>query len=188
MNAHHSEDIQLLERIKAGESQAFDLLFLKYYSNLMRFGKSLLPYPSDAAEDVVLEVFHKFWQNRKTIIVHTSLSALLYKAVKNHIYDHHRKYRSVLFAVIEDVHTELNTDYATPDQILNLKELSEELERLIKKLPEKMQVIFRMSREDSLTYQEIADILEISVNSVKTQMYRAIKFLKESYRFDNSPL
>lgn len=188
MNAHHSEDIQLLGRIKDGESQAFDLLFLKYYSNLLRFSKSLLPYPTDAAEDVVLEVFHRFWQNRKSIIVHTSLSSFLYKSVKNNIYDHYRKHKSVVFEVMEDIHTELNADYATPDQILNFKELSEQLERLIKMLPEKMQVIFRMSREDNLTYQEIADLLDISVNSVKTQMYRAVKFLKESYRFDNSPL
>lgn len=188
MTAYHTEDLQLLVRIKNGESRAFDLLFLKYYPNLLRFGKSLLPYPTDAAEDVVLEVFQNFWQKRNAVVIQSSLSALLYKCVKNRVYDNYRKHKLPVLTTLEDVPAELELNHATPDQLLNYKELAQSLERLIKMLPEKMQVIFRMSREDNLTYEEIADILDISINSVKTQMYRAIKFLKESYRLDNTAL
>ncbi|MBL4678108.1 MAG: RNA polymerase sigma-70 factor [Mucilaginibacter sp.] len=187
MNTYQTEDIQLLVRIKASDSQAFDQLFLKYYANLVRFSRSLLPYPTDAAEDVVLEVFQNFWQQRECMIVHTSLSSLLYRCVKNRVYDKFRKHKFAVLSTLEDVPEERDLDCATPDQILSYKELAASLERLIKLMPEKMQVIFRMSREDNLTYQEIADLLEISVNSVKTQMYRAIKFLKKSHRFDNTP-
>lgn len=184
MIANHTEDLQLLARIKTGEPEAFDLLFLKYYSNLMRFCKSLLPYPSDEAEDVVLEVFHKFWQQRNFVTIHSSLSSFLYAAVKNRVYDYHRKHSLRTFTTLDAIPESLHLDYQSPDQIIEFKEICENLEKMVKMLPEKMQIIFRMNREDSLTYQEIADLLEISINSVKTQMYRAIKFLKENHRFN----
>ncbi|MCX2479066.1 RNA polymerase sigma-70 factor [Pedobacter sp. MC2016-15] len=179
------EDNLLLSRIKNSETPAFDQLFLKYHPNLLRFSRSLLPYPSDAAEDLVIEVFHKLWQDRSSIIIHSSLSALLYKCVKNRVYDHYRKHKMAVLTTLEEMPEDLDLHYASPDQVFDYKELAQNLERLIKKLPEKMQVIFRMSREDNLSYQEIADLLEISLNSVKTQMYRAVKYLKESYRLDN---
>lgn len=184
MIANHTEDLQLLARIKTGESEAFDLLFLKYYSNLIRFCKSLLPYPTDEAEDVVLEVFHKFWQQRDSMIIHSSLSSFLYASVKNRVYDYYRKHGLRTFTTLDAIPESLHLDYQSPDQIIEFKEVCENLEKMIKMLPEKMQIIFRMNREDSLTYQEIADLLEISINSVKTQMYRAIKFLKENHRFN----
>ncbi|MFD0765461.1 sigma-70 family RNA polymerase sigma factor [Mucilaginibacter lutimaris] len=187
MTANQSEDFQLLARVKMGESKAFDLLFLKYYANLLRFGKSLLPYPTDAAEDIVLEVFHHFWCQRDAIIVHSSLSSLLYRSVKNRVYDNYRKSKLAVLTTLEEMPVDADIHFATPDQLLDYKELERNLERLIGMMPERMQVIFRMSREDYLTYQEIADLLEISVNSVKTQMYRAIKFLKESHRLNNMP-
>lgn len=184
MTANHTDDLQLLARIKVGESRAFDLLFVKYYPNLLHFSRSLLPYPSDEAEDVVLEVFHQFWRSRDTINIHSSLSAFLYVSVKNRIYDYRRKLK--LNTPLEDIHGDTMASQEGPDHTLNYKEAAENIEKLIRLLPERMQLIFRMNREDELSYQEIADLLEISINSVKTQMYRAIKFLKETYRFDSS--
>lgn len=185
MTANHTDDLQLLARIKAGESRAFDQLFLKYYPNLLHFCRSLLPYPSDEGEDVVLEVFQQVWRHREKMNIHSSLSAFLYASVKNRVYDYRRKQHPGTNMPLEEIPGELIANRECPDQVLTYKELSESLEKLIKLLPERMQLIFRMNREDQLTYQEIANLLEISVNSVKTQMYRAIKFLKESYRFDN---
>lgn len=184
MTANHTDDLQLLARIKVGESRAFDLLFLKYYPNLLHFSRSLLPYPSDEAEDVVLEVFHQFWRSRDTINIHSSLSAFLYASVKNRVYDYRRKLKPN--RPLEEIQDDIMASQEGPDHALNYKEIAENLEKLIKLLPERMQLIFRMNREDELSYQEIADLLEISINSVKTQMYRAIKFLKETYRFDSS--
>lgn len=186
MTANQTDDLQLLARISGGESRAFDLLFLKYYPNLLRFATSLLPYPSDEAEDVVLEVFHQVWRQRESMQVHTSLSAFLYAAVKNRVYDYRRKQKGRINTSLEGTPAEVSEDYQGPDQVLTYKELAENLEKLVKALPERMQLIFRMNREDQLTYQEIADLLEISLNSVKTQMYRAIKFLKEAYHHDHS--
>lgn len=73
-----------------------------------------------------------------------------------------------------------------PDQQLSYKELNVEMQRLIDRLPARTQLIFKMNRNDHITYDDIALILNLSVNSVKTHMYRALKFLKEEYRASNA--
>ena len=104
--------------------------------------------------------------------------------VKKRIYAYRRKLK--LNTPLAAIHGDTMASQGRPDHTLNYKEAAENIEKLIRLLPERMQLIFRMNREDELSYQEIADLLEISINSVKTQMYRAIKFLKETYRFDSS--
>lgn len=73
-------------------------------------------------------------------------------------------------------------DYST-QHWLDFDYLREELEAAISRLPEKCQLIFRMSREDELDDKVIAEKLHISVNTVRTQMYRALQKLKASRNF-----
>lgn len=188
MKADRTEDNNLLNRIQDDDEKAFDQLFLRYYPGLMRYCKMLLPYPSDEAEDVILEVFFKMWQSRKSLEIHTSLVSFLYISVKNRIHDHYRKKNKYVYMPIDVIQDEPAPYYYTPDLQLVYKELSIEIDQMINLLPERTQLIFRMSRQDYLTYEDIACLLNISVNSVKTHMYRAIKFLKEAYRCSISTL
>jgi len=185
--AHNDiEDDILLKRIQDDDEKAFDQLFTKYYPGLIRYCKSHLPYPSDEAEDVLLEVFFKIWQNRKRLLIHTSLVSFLYMSVKNRIHDHYRKKSREIYRSAIDIADEAVPDYLIPDQLLAFKELSAEIDKMINMLPARTQLVFCMSRYDNLTYENIALLLDISINSVKTHMYRAIKFLKEVYRSSNT--
>lgn len=179
MNHKEYEDRQLLSLIQQGDEKAFDRLFMKYYPGLMRYCSVLLPYPSDEAEDIVLEVFFKLWQQRKTLVIYSSLVSFLYIALKNRCHDYYRKKNITVYEPDAD---EVMPHYLIPDQQLVFKELKAEIEHLITQLPARTQLVFRMNREDHLTYEDIAIILNISINSVKTHMYRSIKFLKETYR------
>ena len=78
-------------------------------------------------------------------------------------------------------------DYLAPDHLLMYKELDLDINQMISLLPERTELVFRMNRNDYLSYTEIAEMLNISIHSVKTHMYRAIKFLKENFRHYNSP-
>lgn len=176
-----TEDQVLLKRIQNDDAQAFDQLFMAYYPGLMRYCKMLLPYPSDEAEEALLDVFFKVWQQRKQLNIHSSLSSFLYTAVKNRVHDYYRKKKLKVYDLEGVAENEADAHYLLPDQQLVYKELQENIEQLISSLPERSQLIFRMNREDDLTYEEIASLLNISINSVKTQMYRAIKFLKQAY-------
>ena len=65
------------------------------------------------------------------------------------------------------------------DKFIQYEELKEDIDLLLRQLPKKRQIIFRMNRLDGLSYKEIAEILSISVNTVQNQMVEAVKFLSQ---------
>jgi RNA polymerase sigma-70 factor (family 1) len=177
-----TEDSFLLESMRKGNEKAFDQLFQKYYTGLLRYCSMLLPYPSDEAEEVILDVFANLWNQRKTLQLHTSLASFLYKSVKNRVYDYYRKRNIAATVSVEAAENEPEQAHLIPDHQLVFKELTKGIESLISLLPQRTQLVFRMNRQEDLSYQEIATLLNISANSVKTHMYRALKFMKDAYQ------
>jgi len=181
MSTVPTEDLNLLSRIKANDRLAFNRLFLKYHVGLLRFGKSLLAKDPERAEDVVQEVFLSVWKNRESLSIHTSFSAFLFTAVKNRIKDVYREQQWTLYDPTETAFDDALAANQEPDHLLMFKELNADINQMISLLPEKTKLVFRMNREDHLSYEQIAELLNISIHSVKTHMYRSIKFLKKSY-------
>jgi len=175
-----SEDVILIEGIIKNDTCAFEALFKRHYPGLLNFAKELLTYPSDEAEDVVSEVFCSLWKNKEQLDIKISVTAYLYVSVKNRIFDHFKKNKA---AAAEFKDNDLNLAepaYLGPHQQLVYKELEKRILYLTAKLPKQTRVIYTLNREDGLSYIEIASILGISVNTVKTHIYRAIKFLKSA--------
>lgn len=187
MDINQTEDLKLLAQLENDNEKAFDHLFAKYYPGLIRFCKSLLNSSGDEAEDVVQEIFLKLWQQRKNGTIHTALNAFLYISVKNKVNDHFRRRHLTTYAPLNLVEEKPMDDYLAPDHLLMYKELDLDINQMISLLPERTELVFRMNRNDYLSYTEIAEMLNISIHSVKTHMYRAIKFLKENFRHYNSP-
>lgn len=182
MNSDQLEDLAYLSGIKNGDERSFDSLFLKYHAGLLRFSKSLLGSDREEAEDIVQEVFLKIWQQRTSLNIHTSLAPFLFTSVKNRIYDQYRKNEVVRHDDIAAAGSYQTSSYLEPDQLLMFKQLYVDMDLMIGMLPERTQLVFRMNREDQLSYEDIAQLLNISLHSVKTHMYRAIKFLKNAFR------
>jgi len=159
-----SSDKQYLTELALGNEGAFEALFTRYYAGLRRYASTLLRYPSDAAEDVVAEVFGTLWTSRTQLVVAGSLAAYLYTAVKHRAFDRLREQRRIPLDTADELH----------------QELSEQLVHLISLLPERTRQVFQLHRDGGLTYEEMAELLGISINSVKTHMYRAILFLKST--------
>lgn len=172
-----TDEEQYLQLFLTGRKEAFDIIFKRYYEGLLLFAKVLIPYPTDEAEDIVAEVFYTLWTNRHKIQV-TTLRAYLYTAVKNRVMDYYRK-RKTIFTLPEK---DMPATYQQPDHLLHFKDTNSQLNHLIQQLPPQMKLVFRMHREENLSYEEIATLLNISLNSVKTHMFRALKFLKASFR------
>jgi len=174
-----SSDLQCLNALVLGNEAAFDVLFTRYYAGLLRYAKALLPYPTDVAQDVTADVFCSLWTNRTQLVVHGSVAGYLYAAVKHRAYDKHRQQRRAPLDVEEDLScTQPEVDYLQPDQLLSYQELNHQLLHLIAQLPERTRLVFQLHRDGNLTYDDIAALLDISVNSVKTHMFRALKFMK----------
>lgn len=177
------DDEVWLECIRNGDETGLDRLFLKYYTGLISYARFYLPYPSDESEDIVQEVFLKLWQQRYDLVIQSSFSAYLYTAVRNRIRDYYRSSGRLSNLPIDDfIDAAEAPAQMMPDRQVIYKEVGTEIDRLIEQLPPGTRLVFLMNRNDNLTYAEIAQFLNISVNTVKTLMYRALKFLKENYR------
>jgi RNA polymerase sigma-70 factor (family 1) len=167
--------------LQNNDENAFEALFTKHYSNLVRFVRVMIPGSGEEARDIVADVFEYLWISRHKIVLKGSLKAYLYTSVRNKTIDYARKHR-IEPVSLRDSFDELplSSGY-TPEKELLYKETNSHIAYLIDRLPPQTKVIFRMNRDEGLTYQEIAGILHISVNTVKTHMFRALKFLKEAF-------
>lgn len=171
----------LLKRLASGDKQSFEVLFNRYYVRLCVYAQKFL-YQKDVSEQVVLDVFHKLWQKRKSLSVHTSLKSYLFTSVHHASIDFLRKSKENKQSTQLDAYEPGTYDFAVDENCLSSlieKELAEEIENAITELPTDCRKIFLLSREKNSTYKEIAEELEISVKTVETQMGRALKKLRE---------
>ncbi len=174
-----SSDQAYLAALAAGNERAFEALFTRFYGGLLRYAQSILRYPTDAAEDAVAEVFCTLWTSRTQLAVAGSLAAYLYTAVKHRCLDKLREQRRTPLEAAEELpHTQPEAAHQQPDHLLAYQELTTQVAHLIDQLPARTRQVFQLHRDGGLTYEEMAELLGISLNSVKTHMFRALRFLK----------
>ena len=166
----------ILDLLKKDESGAFRLLFDRYYDNLLLYCYHILN-DLEAAEDIVQDCFVNLWNSKRLHSFAGDLDRFIFKMVKN---------RSFLFLKEYKKRYELQTSFSQESDTYhydNIEESTEEIELLyntIDRLPEKCRKVFLMACLNDKSYQEIADELGISINTVKTQMKTALKFLREN--------
>jgi RNA polymerase sigma-70 factor (ECF subfamily) len=170
----------LIKQLAVGNFAAYETLFKNYYELLCYHA---LTYTGDAAaaQDAVSDVFARIWEKRSQLQIETSVKSYLYRAVSNQCIDILRKnYHKKTVLVESFQHCEPYYDYTTTYTSPETKELAVTIELAIRQLPKQCGIIFRLSREAGLKYQEIAAQLNISVKTVETQMGRAFKALRLS--------
>ncbi|MDD2951622.1 MAG: RNA polymerase sigma-70 factor [Parabacteroides sp.] len=178
-----ASDSKTIELIKQGDIDAFNTLFKSVYLQLYIHCRKFIPYPEEA-KDILQNVFLRFWEKREEIDIHTSLNAYLYKAIQNECLNYLRSTRTIDILQSEDL--ELNkyevVEEGDPYSDLNVLEIEQITENTIEELPNQCKSIFKLSRINGLKNQEIADKLDISVRTVETQIYRALKTLKSKLK------
>jgi len=133
----------------------------------------------DLAEDLVQEVFLKTWEKRDTIKMAT-VQNLLY-TIANHLAINHFKSARTRFEF--KLKDQPHTTRESPEYLMEKDEFAAKLEEAIGGLPEKQRVVFLMNRIDELTYNEIAERLEISVKAVEKRMHEALEYLLKRISF-----
>jgi len=167
----------LVEEIKSSNQKAFKQFFQIFYKDIYRYVFNRVSNKIDA-EDLVQEIFLKFWNSRKTINNSGFVKTFLFTIAKNRIIDHYKKVKFDSEEVTEN--TYIHTDEMTSSE--TLRELVTEL---ISELPEAHKTVFLLNRFDGFKYQEIADSLGISVKTVEKYMSSTMKFLKEKTKENN---
>jgi len=177
LTQNNISDIELLDRIKKNDSEALRILFGRYFEALCYFSFQILK-SKVLCEESVSDVFTNIWLKRKTINIKTNFRTYLFIAVKNQSINYLRQEKRHSQNT-ESGNLHLIISDQTADQSILHQNLETEIDSLIKELPERRGLIFRMNRIDGLSYAEIADILSISVNTVQNQMVKAIKYITD---------
>ena len=129
------------------------------------------------AEEIVQQVFCKIWERKEQLEIHTSARAYLYKTVYHESLNYlkHKKVMSA-YALHAVRHSEKETENAAGKVLAG--ELNEHIRTALNELPEQCRIIFQMSRFEGLKYQEIADVLKLSVKTIENQMGKALKLMR----------
>ncbi|WP_430973179.1 RNA polymerase sigma-70 factor [Sunxiuqinia rutila] len=160
-------------KIREGDKSVFERMFDLYFQPLCGFASTYLKN-NHIVEDIVIECFVEIWEKRESIVIRSSLHNYLLTAVKNSSISFLRK-NKVQFSELEG----LTLDYDDSKNPLDELPILNRLYLAINKLPEKRRQILKMAAYEGKSYPEIAEELGISINTVKTQMSRSYKFLKD---------
>lgn len=177
-------DKYLINGLRQGNIAAFEELHKRYYVFLCLISEHIVRNPCDA-EEIVSDVFVKLWNMREKLEITFSIKSYLTKAVHNTSLNHieHNKQRNLLTSSLSDSDQKLlswDSDY--PIGRLYKSEILEILGQGISRLPDECREIFLLCRDREMKYMDIAAKLEISVNTVKTQMKIALARLRETLK------
>ena len=170
------QDKILFLQIGQGNKSAFDTLFEKYYTRLCRFAYSFTK-SVELAEEAVQNTFVKLWLQRNSIEITTSVVSYLFTAVRNHALNELKKI--TVRRSYESEYAENKTVEYLVGQNIKEGKFRNSVNKAVERLPEKCREIFQLSRNDGLTYDEIAEYLKISKKTVENQMGIAFKKLRE---------
>lgn len=132
----------------------------------------------DQVEELVQDVFVKFWEKRDQLQIQTSLKSYLYTSVKNSILNY-IKSQKVRSSYANEMQQQEEPTYLSVDDFENV-ELQNRIENLVNAMPTERLKVFKLSRYEGLKYKEIAQKLGISIKTVENQMGKALKYLREN--------
>lgn len=179
-------DWNLIERLKQGDDSAFREVVESSQGLVYNTALGIVQSPEDA-EDVAQEVFIQMYESIHDFKGESKLTTWLYRIAVSKSMDHLRKKkRKKRFAFIQSLfgaNEELvhdPPDFVHPGVSLDNKEKATQLFKAIEQLPEKQKIAFTLNRLEGLSYQEISDIMKLSIASVESLLHRARKNLKKT--------
>jgi RNA polymerase sigma-70 factor (ECF subfamily) len=167
-------------------TEVLNTLFKVHYDELCRYAHSILK-DQDVAEDVVQQLFIKLWEKRETISEIDNIRSYLFRSTFNLSLNEQKKMQRMPKSDEDIVH---NTAFQSSDNTSNLlvsNELQERIESAMLVLPEKCREVFHLSRNEQLSYKEIAQEMNISTKTVENQVGKALRIMREELK-DYLPL
>lgn len=170
-------DNLLLEKYRNGNTSAYNILFKRYFDSLYQYALKNLK-DSFIAEELIMDVMLGLWKKKGEIEIENDLKAYLYRSVKNAIYNHYRKkiLPTVSLELVQDNHSLTHNNI---DQELNRKELENLYHQKKSQLSPQRRRVYELSREENMTYAEIAKDMDLSVNTVENYMVASLSFFRK---------
>jgi RNA polymerase sigma-70 factor (family 1) len=171
-----NNDAELWNAICNDDVTAFTELFNRYWQKLY-YASYKYTHDRELSEEIVHDVFLSVWTRRAELDIQIIENFLL-KAVRYQIYNHSRAAKLAVVYTDTNVYEEYASENNKGEENIKEQDLKNELYKHLNLLPQRCQTIFKMSKLDRLTNQEIAVQLGISKRSVENQLALALKHLK----------
>ena len=188
-----SEDLELVERVQGGDEDAFKELVERYQRKVYSICYGMLK-DSEASLDVSQEVFIKVYRYMEKFNRESSFYTWLYRITVNMCIDHIRKHSKVQRVEYDDrishesgevegeEHILPSTLGIHPDKVYGRKELREKMLEALETLSEKHRTILILREVEGLSYEEMADVLNISKGTVMSRLYHARRYFQDAIR------
>lgn len=189
MTTDRESDQLLVERVQAGERQAFDLLVSKYQRRLMRL-VSRIVHDSAEAEDVVQESFIKAFRALRFFRGDSAFYTWLYRiginTAKNYLVTQRRRAPTSTDTDAEGAEAydegEALRDINTPESMLASKQIVETVNAAMEALPADLRTAIILREIEGLSYEEISDIMTCPIGTVRSRIFRAREVIADKLR------
>lgn len=181
-----AEDVRLMRLVAGGDTTAFEQLVERHQALVAGTVARMLGSNSDV-EDIAQQVFIRVWKSAGRYVVRAKFTTWLLKITRNLVFNEMRraKRHAHLPVQIEPQADEIplkDEATAAPDATLLHTELQAAIEKAITLLPETQRMALVLRRYEELSYEEIANVLDLSVPAVKSLLFRARTELRERLR------
>ncbi|MBV5313314.1 MAG: sigma-70 family RNA polymerase sigma factor [Prolixibacteraceae bacterium] len=187
MQKEVNTDYLLWKRIKAGETQAFHELYMLYAEILFSFG-TIYSKDQELIKDCIHDLFFDLFKYRKNLADNDHIRNYLFKSLKRKIQSPKSRKLSLVYTSAYQEESEKKSSTLALDDNESQEETIEKIKKAMVKLSDHQQEVLHLKFQVGLSYPEIAKILEISVESVRTLVYRAVKTIKEELKVNSKAL
>ena len=179
-------DNELIDNLKNGDVDAFNMVYKKYAQKLFAFAWKYLKSVEEA-EELVQSVFVKLWENQKNLKQETSFKSYLFTIAYNEICNlfRRRKYQQEYATNTKLVQPNFSDNSETQ---INYQSILHQVEIIIEKLPEKQRQVFVKSRIEGKSTKEIATEIGLSPGTVDNYISEALKFIRSNLKDEHISL
>ena len=180
---NYTSEKELLENFLKGEEQACTYIYNRYFSRICLYASSFVDETKEA-EDIAEEGFIRLWQGKRNFESLAHLKAALYQTTRR-VGLNHQTARQRRLNRVDIYATQQEQDQSSHLQEIIYAETMAELYEAIQKLPPKAREIIQLAYLQGNSNQEVADLLHISIQTVKNQKMRALSLLRQHLNRDS---
>ncbi|HEY4206344.1 MAG TPA: RNA polymerase sigma-70 factor [Puia sp.] len=166
-----------------GDEASYRQLFEIFFPSLRRFAGYFLKSP-ERAEEAASETMVTLWEHRDKLIAIENVRVWLFVMARNKCLNILRRQQSNPALSLDSIHVEISFPGQDPEEICINSEMRKKIEKAINSLPQRCKLIFKLVKEEELTYKEAADVLQISPRTVDAQLVTALRRITQTIRFD----
>ncbi|TDK68400.1 RNA polymerase sigma factor RpoE [Sapientia aquatica] len=189
MTTERDIDQLLVESVQNGDKRAFELLVLKYQRKLMRLVLYFVKNQAEA-EDIVQDTFIKAYRALPNFRGESAFYTWLYRigvnSAKNHLVAQRRRVPTLSDTDAQEAESFKEAgglrEATTPESILASKQLAETVNAAMNGLPEDLRITISLREIDGLSYEEIAEMMECPIGTVRSRIFRARETIANKIR------